>query len=176
MYIGIVFTSIPTIEPMRLHSQLRKVPSLSRVSPGSLNPLSRSMNRKREKERNMQVELADSRHAVTGKPDDVLHCDATNDVYRPSIIQRHVPVIAHSACNITKHRRDQTCKQCVLPFTFAAIFFRDCDELTERHGWGLSNHRFIWGRALFKSSKKKKKKGKSLHFLRVYRLFNKINW
>lgn len=31
-----------------------------------------------------------------------LRCDVVHR--RPSIIQRHVPVIAHSACNITKHR------------------------------------------------------------------------
>jgi len=40
----------------------------------------------REKERKKQVELADSRHAATGKSDDVPHCNATDDVYRPSII------------------------------------------------------------------------------------------
>lgn len=40
----------------------------------------------RQEERKRQVGLADSCHAATGKPDDVLHCDATDDVYRPSII------------------------------------------------------------------------------------------
>lgn len=93
---------------MQLHR--RRIRNCGGLRP-PLSSLSRSAMREREEggrekdrvRRRGQVGLADSRHAATGKPGDVLHCDATDDVYRPSIIQRHVPVIAYSACNITKH-------------------------------------------------------------------------
>lgn len=59
--------------------------------------------------------------------------------------QRHVPVIAYSACNITKHHRGQTCKQRALPFT-SCRHLPACyrDELTgpSRRGW-TNGSRFI---------------------------------
>lgn len=52
-----------------------------------------------------------------------LRCDMVHR--RPSIIQRHVPVIAHSACNITKHRRllDRVNNPCFVALSYFCIYW-----------------------------------------------------
>jgi len=77
----------------------------------------RKIERKNGEERG-KLELADSRHAGYREAGrcPALAMRRTTCIVRQSS-RRHVPVIAYSACNITKHHRGRTCKQRASPPT-----------------------------------------------------------
>lgn len=78
-------------------------PTLGPPSPPHAHPHGPSLSRSGHAERRTPwtCGFASCGYREAGRRP-ALRCDVVHR--RPSIIQRHVPVIAHSACNITKHR------------------------------------------------------------------------
>lgn len=110
-----------------MHSQLREEDHRSPLHPCRASFLgasrlvpSSSTKRETERERTRETTSRTCRFASCGyREAGQCPCIAmrrTTCIVRQSS-QRHVPVIAYSACNITKHHRGQTCKQRALPFT-----------------------------------------------------------
>jgi len=112
-------SSLPLCKPnRRLHSQLRRIPILLSSSEAlSALFVPFSEERKRERERG-KLELTNSHHAGYREAGrcPALAMRRTTCIVRQSS-RRHVPVIAYSACNITKHHRGRTCKQHASPPT-----------------------------------------------------------